>query len=339
MVRNVHEIRVSLKGDGDCTTIREALSLAGEYEGGAVCIRIGAGVYTEKVVLTQDRITFEGAGAEETILSWGDYARAVSPDGTEYGTFRTATMMVDADCFTARNMTFRNTAGSGEEIGQALALYVDGDRIFFENCRITGGQDTLFTAPLPPAPLIKNGFKGPKENAPRRMGRHWYKDCLISGDVDFIFGGATAFFEGCEIVSVGKGFVTAASTPENEKYGYVFDRCIFRGECEEGGVYLGRPWRDYARTVIMNSYIGSHIHEEGWHDWDKKSAREKAVYAEYRNSGPGADISRRAEWVRSLTDEEAKAYTREAVLGLKQEWDDRNKDTGTEAAGQRGDGI
>ena len=82
-------------------------------------------------------------------------------------------------------------------------------------------------------------------------------------------------------------WVTAASIPENEKYGYVFDRCIFRRECGKSGIYLGRLWRDYARTVIMNSYIGSHIHEKGWHDWDKKSAGEKAFCAEYRNSGPG----------------------------------------------------
>lgn len=308
-------INVSADGAGDCRTVGEALSFAGRYAGQRVSIRIGKGNYYEKLTISQPGLTLEGAGPEDTVIYYDDYARKRMPDGTEYGTFRTASVMVDADDFTARDICFRNTAGSGSGIGQALALYVDGDRILFENCRITGGQDTLFTAPLPPSAMIPGGFRGPKENAPRTVGRHWYKDCFIAGNVDFIFGGATAYFENCEIFSNGKGYVTAASTPEGEKYGYVFNGCSFTGDCGAESVYLGRPWRDYARVVILNSRMSGHVNKKGWHDWDKAHARESAFFAEYHNTGEGADTKERVIWSKQLDDEEAKAYSRQAVLG------------------------
>ena len=310
-----YRISVSAEGGGDCRTIEEALLLAKRYEGRAVTIKIGQGIYCEKIVVSQNHISFEGAGAKETVLCYGDYARALMPDGTEYGTFRTAFVRIDADDFTARGICIQNTAGSGSRIGQALALYVEGDRILFENCRIMGGQDTLFTAPLPPKANIKDGFKGSKENAPRVEGRQWYRNCFISGNVDFIFGGAAAYFEDFEIFSCGEGYVTAASTPQNEKYGYVFDGCAFTGSCRDGSVYLGRPWRDYAKVVIMNSFIGSHIHKSGWHDWDREAAQKTVFYAEYNNHGPGADTGERVSWSRQLTENEAKQYLRAKVLG------------------------
>lgn len=310
-----HRITVVSDGRGDCTTIQAALDLAAQYPGDAIRIQIGKGVYSEKLVIHQEHVIFEGCGPEETILSYGDYARALMPDGTEYGTFRTASMMVDANDFTARNLTIQNTAGPGSKVGQALALYADGDRILFENCKIIGGQDTLFTAPLPPKAVIKDGFRGSKENAPRIVGRQWYKNCFIAGDVDFIFGGAKAFFEECEIFSTSGGYVTAASTPQGEKYGYVFDRCRFTGNCEAGSVYLGRPWRDYAKVVILNSVLGGHINKQGWHDWDRKSAQKNAFYAEYSNTGPGADFDSRVGWAVCLSEREAGTYSREKVLG------------------------
>lgn len=301
-------------------TIAQALQEAEKYAGDKVIIEIAAGVYRERLEIHQPDISFRGMGCMNTILTYDDYAKCILPDGEKRGTFRTPTLFIDADRFHAANMTFENSAGRGADVGQALALYVDGDGMVFENCRISGSQDTLFTGPLPPFPYEKNGFRGPKENAPRINGRHYYVNCFISGDVDFIFGSATALFEDCEIFSrdLGQeinGYVTAASTPQGQTYGYVLNRCRFTGECKPGSVYLGRPWRNYARTVILNSYLGRHIHPAGFHDWNKNEAHSTVFYAEYKNYGPGADTSGRAAFVRQLTDAEAAGFTLEKVLG------------------------
>ncbi len=313
------QIRVSPQGKGDCPTVERALELAAAHRGKAVTIRIGKGVYREKLVVSQDHITFQGDPAGETVLTYGDYAREPMGDGETRGTFRTATVRIDASDFTARDLVFENSAGPGAKVGQALALYVDGDRVFFDRCRILGHQDTLFTAPLPPAAIEKNGFRGPKEFAPRTMGRHYYRRCLIQGEVDFIFGGARAWFENCDLVSLEtgqacNGYVTAASTPQGEKYGYVFRNCRFRGACRERSVYLGRPWREYAKVVVMHSDLGAHIRPEAWHDWNKEGAHDTAFYREYRNTGEGA-AGVRAPWSGQLTDGEAREYTPEKVLG------------------------
>ena len=189
----------------------------------------------------------------------------------------------------------------------------------FENCRFLGRQDTLFTAPLPPSVIEWGGFRGPRENAPRDNGTHYSKNCYIEGDVDFIFGGATAYFEECEIRSLTRnsdpeGYITAASTPEGRPYGYVFDKCRFTSDCAPETVYLGRPWRSFAKTVILNSELGAHIKKEGWHDWNKEEAHTLTYYAEYHNFGPGASPETRVSWSHQLTEEEAEKYTKEQVL-------------------------
>lgn len=143
-------------------------------------------------------------------------------------------------------------------MGQALALYVDGDRILFDRCRMLASQDTIFTGPLPPKEIEPNGFIGPKQYAPRINGRHYYKDCFIRGDIDFIFGSATAYFENCELYSqdIGReinGYVTAASTPEGQEYGYVFEGCHFTGNCPPRSVYLGRPWRNLQKLCCCTA--------------------------------------------------------------------------------------
>ncbi len=323
--KEYHVIRVGRNLDGCLATVQEAIEEAKRYADEPVCIRLEPGVYEEKLVFDQPGLLLEGDDPQSTILCYGDFARKMMPDGSEYGTFRTASVRIDADDVTVRNVTFANLAGSGAEIGQALALYADGDRLLFDHCRFLGGQDTLFTAPLPAKELQPGGFKGPKETAPRRPGRHYYRRCYLRGDVDFIFGGAAAYFEECEIFSSSRGkeingYVTAASTPEGQAYGYVFDRCRFTGDCQPDSVYLGRPWRDHAKTVILNSYLGAHIRHEGWYDWNKPIAHETAFYAEYGNYGEGAATDRRADWSRQLTQEEAKAYTPVNVLG---EWTGR----------------
>ena len=314
------QIIVQQNGTGDVTTLKEAFALAmQESPETAVEIRIGAGVYKEKLELERDNVTLLGEGADKVILEFGDYGLFLMPDGIKRGTFRSYTLYVHGDKFTAKGITFKNTAGYGPKIGQAVAVYADGARMIFENCRFEGRQDTLFTAPLPPTVVEWGGFRGPREHAPRDNGTHYYKNCYIEGDVDFIFGGATAYFEECEIKSLDRGqevngYVTAASTPEDREYGYVFDRCRFTSDCAPETVYLGRPWRSFAKTVIMRSELGAHIKKEGWHDWNKEDARELAFYAEYENFGPGADMTQRVAWSRQLTEEEACQYTKEKVL-------------------------
>lgn len=307
------------KSKGAYKTIGEALLEAKNHSPKQVIIHIEEGVYKEKLEIRQNHITLIGDNPENTIITYGHYATEILKDNEKRGTFRSYTVFIDGNDFTAKNITFENSAGPGTKVGQALALYVDGDKMYFENCRLLGGQDTLFTAPLPPTPYEKNGFRGPKELAPRTHGRHFYKKCFICGDVDFIFGGATAYFEECELYSnyVNKeinGYVTAAST-EKDVPGYVFNHCTFTSNCPARSVYLGRPWRNYAKVAILNSYIGEHIKEEGWHDWDKVEARKTVCFAEYNNTGEGAVLDKRPDWVKILSKEEALKYTKENILG------------------------
>lgn len=295
----------------------------------SVTIHIGSGIYREKLAVTRPGITFQGEGKtrEDVILVYGNYALELMPEGDKRGTFRTASVLIDAPDFTARHLTFQNDAGYSHQVGQALALYIDGDRCYFEDCAFIGSQDTLFTAPLPPAEVVPDGFKGPGQFRPRVMGRHCFRNCYFQGDVDFIFGGGTAWFEHCEIFSKmaegrkpaldpeGReiyGYVTAASTPEGEAYGYVFRDCRLVGDCPAGSVYLGRPWREWARTVFLHCELGAHIHPAGWHDWNR--APGTFYYGEYDSFGPGASPSTRASFSHQLTSAEAAEYTIEQVL-------------------------
>lgn len=316
----IKNIYVNPDGSKDASTLTEAFSLAATIPAElAVEIHIAAGTYKEKLDLIRDNVSLIGEDASQTIISFDDYALFLMPDELKRGTFRSYTIFLHGDNFTAKNITFANTAGYGPKIGQAVAVYADGARMTFENCRFLGRQDTLFTAPLPPTVIEWGGFRGPRENAPRDNGTHYYKNCYLEGDVDFIFGGATAYFEDCEIRSLARGdnpegYITAASTPEGNAYGYVFNHCRFTSDCAPETVYLGRPWRNFAKTVIMNSELGAHIKKEGWHDWNKEDARTQAYYAEYQNYGPGASPETRASWTHQLTDAQALDYTKEKVL-------------------------
>lgn len=286
-----------------------------------VCLK--PGVYREKIVLSRPNTTLQGSGAENTRITFADGAFEILPDGMKRGTFRSFTLMVDAPHVTLRGLTVENAAAPREKVGQAVALYADGDFFLCEDCVLTSFQDTLFTAPLPPKEVEKNGFIGPKQFAPRTPQRHVYRRCRILGDVDFIFGGAAAWFEDCSIISVdGRAdhsepvvsFATAASTPEDQRFGYVFSHCRFvDGGVPARSVYLGRPWREFAQTVLLRCELGPHIRSEGWHDWGKPAFHEKGFYAEYQCTGPGA-AGRRAPFVRTLTEEEAASFTLENLL-------------------------
>lgn len=312
-------------------TITDALSHIPDKTDEPVTIQVMPGVYYEKVTINHPNVRLLGTSAADCIVTYDDFANDIMPDGSKRGTFRSYTMFVDADSVTLENLTIRNSSFPRSKAGQAIALYADGDRLCVKSCRMESYQDTLFTGPLPPAPLKPGGFTGPKEFAERRTQRQYYKDCYICGDIDFIFGSAIAYFDTCEIASVFSeelppakdgnaptyGYATAASTPEGSPYGYVFDKCRFTSTCPRHSVYLGRPWRDYAQTVLIDCCLGEHIRPEGFHDWNKPAARTGCLYAEYNSFGPGADNGARADFVRILSKEEARRYTKELVLG---EW-------------------
>lgn len=278
-------------------------------------IRLAPGVYREKVELRRPHTTLQGSGAGETILAWDDGATDIHPDGQKRGTFRSYTLLVLADGCSVRGMTIRNDAGQRPDSGQCIALFVDGDGFICEDCELLSTQDTLFTAPLPLKEVIPGGFLGPTQHHPRKAQRQIYLRCVIKGDVDFIFGGAAAWFEDCDIVCIPRpgrspgGYATAASTPEGQKYGYVFHRCRFTAEnVPDGSFYLGRPWREYAKTVLLDCHIGPHICPEGWNDWGKADFPRTGFYAEHGCSGPGSALDNRL-FSRRLTDEEAAAIT------------------------------
>jgi pectinesterase len=199
-------------------------------------------------------------------------------------------MQIDADDFTLENLTVENSFGPGS---QALAIRVDGDRAAFRRCRLLGWQDTL---------LINRG-------------RQYFEACLVAGAVDFIFGGATAWFENCDIRVDGNGYITAASTPADAAHGYVFNRCRVTASADNIKTYLGRPWRQHAATLFMNCELGPCVRPEGWQQWKVAEPEKTVRYAEHANTGPGADASRRAAWSRQLAAAEAAAITPSAVLG------------------------
>ena len=294
-------ITVSKDGCGDFTSVSEAVKHASAND----TIFIKKGIYHERVEITAP-LTFKGEDAENTVIEYGMYARM--PMGNEKtGTFRSYTMLVNTDGFQCMDLTIANTAGFGKDVGQAIAVYAEGDNIRFENCRILGHQDTLFTGPLPFKEIEKGGFRGPTEFAERRFCRQYYINCFIAGEVDFIFGSAAAYFENCELFSIDcgnevNGYVTAASTYEGQAYGYVLNRCRFTGNCSDNSVYIGRPWRDHAQTILIDCKIGSHIRRELFHDWNKSSAHDTVNYG---ICGTNADPSELPDFVRIIDRTEA----------------------------------
>lgn len=200
-----------------------------------------------------------------------------------------------------------------------------GDRSAFYRCRFAGCQDTLFTGPLPPRELKPGGFAGPDAAKLRRDSRQYYEECWVRGDVDFIFGSATAVFNRCRIQSNERGqavngYIAAASTPQGKPFGYVFLGCDLCGDARPATCYLGRLWRDFAKTVFIRCRMGAHIRPEGFHDWNKADAAAHTVfYAEYGSAGPGAS-ARRAPFVRRLTADEAGRYTGHAILSGGDGW-------------------
>ncbi|MDR1698420.1 MAG: hypothetical protein LBR75_01165, partial [Prevotellaceae bacterium] len=190
------------------------------------------------------------------------------------------------------NLTIENNA---EQLGQAVALHIEADRVEILGCRLLGNQDTVY--------LGKGGY------------RQYFKQCYIEGTVDFIFGPSTAWFEDCEIYCKKNSYITAASTPENIAVGFVFNNCKITFAPGITKVFLGRPWRAFAHTVFMNCELGQSIAPEGWDNWRNPDNEKTARYAEFNNRGEGSDISKRVAWSRQLTQRAAAELTKEKVLG------------------------
>ena len=282
-------IVVSRDGTGNFRTLQEAIESARAFMDYTVTIYVKNGVYKEKVIVPSwvENIDIIGEDRDKTIITYDDHANI-----NKMGTFRTYTVKVEGSDITFKNLTIENNAA---QLGQAVALHTEGDRLKFINCRILGNQDTKFT-------------------------RLYFKDCYIDGTTDFIFGPSTALFENCMIHSKRNSYVTAASTPKEAKYGYIFKHCKLTAEPGVDKVYLGRPWRPYAYTLFIECELGKHIVPAGWHNWGKQSNEETARYMEYKNTGEGANVSERVAWSKQLTKKEAEAVTVDAIFGTQSNW-------------------
>lgn len=244
--------------------------------------------------MAQIHISESNITIENQVFTGSHFAKEMHADGRKRGTFRSYTMLVDGDNVTFKNCVFENTAGKGEDVGQALALYLDGDNITLEGCTLKGHQDTLFLAPLPEKEMIKDGFLGPKQFTERKNHTFFFKNCTIEGGVDFIFGGASAYFDNCEFVSVEEGYVFAPSTPKDVEVGFVATNCRFTAKkgIKDGACFIARPWRDFGAVEIINCYLGSHIHPEGFDDWGKTHAHPTIRFTEKGSYGEGATTTR-----------------------------------------------
>lgn len=301
------EIVVAQDGTGHFTTVQEAINACPDYDHGHITtIFIKAGVYKEMVTIPHNkfRLHIQGEGAEKTIITFDKYAEKLWP-GTDrrMGTSGSATMYIHSSYVTLEDLTVENSSGEGKTVGQAVALFTDGDFLFFHRCRFIGNQDTVYTY----GRFGKDGG----------IKRNYFLDCYIEGTTDFIFGPSIAYFEGCTIHSKKNSYVTAASTLQGQTYGYVFKGCKLTAAEGIDRCYLGRPWGAYAKTVFIECELGSHILPEGWHNWEKPgkpNTEKNSYYAEYRCTGPGANTSGRVKWSRQLSAKQASKYTFEKVM-------------------------
>jgi len=289
-----NEIVVAKDGSGKYKTVQQALDAIPFNNKKPVTVFIKDGIYKEKLHLdsSKDFVTVIGEDKFKTILTYDDHTGKVTRNGDTINTRTSASFLVRANDFTAKNITVQNDAGF--TAGQAVALESDGDKAQFYNCRVVGFQDVLFTN--------------------NKDSRQYYKDCYIEGTTDFIFGSSTVWFEHCHIHSKKNSHVTAASTPQDHKYGYVFNDCVLTGDTSLHSVSLGRPWRPYASVIYMHCYMGQQIKPEGWSNWNKTNNYKTTRYSEYENYGPGASVTTRVSWSKQLTDAEEKNITIKNIL-------------------------
>lgn len=315
------ELIVSRNGEG-FAALQNAIDSIPDGHTEPVTIRIKPGTYREKVILNKSNVTL--LGEEGAHLVFDDYALNPLPDGTTRNTFLTPTLLITGDDVTLCGLTVENDAGDGRKVGQAVAVYAAGDRIRFFDCRLLAAQDTLFCGPVltklhnfVKPYSIPVGVEGVADRPPVDA-RLYFENCFIRGDVDFIFGPYRCWFEGCTLYANARGgYYTAANTPEGQPFGFVFHRCTLTGECEPGGIYLGRPWREHAATAFIGCHMDGCVHPTGFTDWLITGQPNRPVtnrYCEYGSTGAGADTAQRHPGMKLLTADEAAFYTRDAVL-------------------------
>ncbi|KAJ0491967.1 putative pectinesterase [Helianthus annuus] len=271
---------VAADGSGNFRTISQAVAAAPSRSSSRYVIRIKAGVYRENVDVPSSKtnLMFLGDGQTKTIVT---ASRSVGGGST---TFNSATVAVVGAGFLARGITFQNTAGPANH--QAVALRVGSDKSAFYQCGFIAHQDTLYV----------------------HTNRQFYTNCYVAGTVDFIFGNAAVVLQNCDINArrpgpSQKNMVTAQGrTDPNQNTGIVIQKCRIGATSDLKPVqgtfptYLGRPWKEYSRTVVMQTTIGNVIHPNGWFPWDGNFALNTLYYGEYQNNGAGASTSNRVRW-------------------------------------------
>ena len=253
-------------------------------------IRLAPGTYREKIHVPRETPPFKLLGSAEgkSRIVWSDNAETPDKQGHPIGTFRSSSVTIESDDFTAENITFENDHGPGV---QAVALSIGGDRGVFRNCAFLGWQDTLLV----------------------RKKRQYFDQCRIVGSVDFIFGDATAFFDHCTIEVLDKGFITAASTAKESRFGFVFSHCKISAP---GGkpFFLGRPWGPHSSVHFLNCEMPGEVRPEGWDNWRDPEKERTARYYEWRSSGPGSKSEERVKWSHQLDATTGKSLSRASTI-------------------------
>jgi len=288
-----YDFVVAPDGSGNFTSIQKAIDACKAFPDTRITIFVKNGTYKEKVLVPScnTQLSIVGESVEKTLITFDDFFDKINRGRNS--TFYTFTLKIEANDFILENITIENSAGP---VGQAVALHVEGDHCVFRNCRFLGFQDTVYAA--------------------GRFSRMFFTNCYIEGTTDFIFGEATVLFETCTIHCKADSYITAASTTEGKPFGFVFLHCNITASDQVKKVYLGRPWRIYARVAFLNCEMGSFIKPEGWHNWEKPDAEKTSFFAEYKNAGPGASVNQRVTWSHQITDLEAKAFTSENILNI-----------------------
>src|SRR6056300_890320 len=293
----IDTIYVAKDNKAKFTNIQQSINSIRAFLDHKTVVRIAPGVYNEKIVIPSwcQNVQLLGEDSENTVIEFADFSGKVV-DGVKLSTFTSYTILVQGKGIQIKNMTVKNASCNQ---GQAVALHVEGDQFSAINAHILGCQDTLYLGAA--------------------LSRQYYQNCLIEGTTDFIFGSSTAFFENCTIKSLKNSFITAASTPKENRYGMVFYKCTLTAKEGIDTVHLGRPWRPYASTVFIQTTMGSHIVPKGWDPWDGDKTfpnKDKtAYYAEYKSEGCGAASKERVHWSHQLTKSESLMYRKNQVLG------------------------
>lgn len=287
---------VDTGGKGDFTSIQACLDALPSKPTTWRTILIRPGEYREKVTIDvyKDKIFLVGeldAAQRPPRIVWDDQTGRVV-DGHEMTTYDTWTLSVQADDIYLSKLEIVNDAPLGK--GQAVALETRGDRIWIDSCRLIGHQDTFFT----------KGY----------VSRVYVSDSYIEGTTDFIFGPSIVLFDRCRLLAKSDSYVTAASTTERNKFGYVFRHCTLSATSDVTELYLGRPWKSTARTVWLHCRLDAPIVAAGWKDWHDSARKGAILYGEYGCTGRGADRAGRVEWSVELTPEEVEAYTPEQIF-------------------------